>query len=96
MKSFFKTEKMTVDGTEITLREMSAGDSAALSAKDSVELLAIVCSLCVIEWQGETMEAIRANVPVRIMREVADRVFSLSGAEAKNSEPTPSADSSSA
>lgn len=96
MRSFFKTEKIVVDGEDLTLREFSAGDNAALSDKNAVDLPAIVCSLCVIEWQGETPETIRANVPARVMRQITEKVFEMSGADAKNSEPTPAGDSSSA
>lgn len=96
MQSFFKTKKVTVDGVEITVQELSAKDYLDFRQLAPAEKAATICARCVLEWQGETAETINANVPVRLLSEVMQAIFELSGLdEPKNSEPTPSADSSS-
>lgn len=96
MQSFYKTEKIKIDGVEITIRELSAKDFQDFNSLPPVEKAATMCSRCVLEWKGETAESINDNVPVRLLVEIMQALFKLSGLdEPKNSEPTPSADSSS-
>ncbi len=95
MQSFFKTQPLVVDGHSLTIRELSAGTVMAIAGKPQNEVALILCKECVVEWGGETIETITANVPTRIIRQIAAAVFDLSGiGDEKNSEPTPSAGSS--
>ena len=96
MQSFFKTKKITVDGVEITVQELSAKDYLDFAELPPADKAATICSRCVLEWKGETAESINGHVPVRLLSEVMQAIFQLSGLdEPKNSEPTPSAGSSS-
>jgi len=96
MQSFFKTEKVTVDSVDLTIQELSVKDHLDYAALDKEVKAATVCARCVHEWRGETPESINANVPARVLGEVLHHIFRLSGLEEpKNSEPTPSGDSSS-
>ncbi len=95
MQSFFKTEKVEVDGVSLTVRELSAKDHLDFSELPKADKAATVCSRCVIEWQGETPQSINDNVPARVLAIVMEHIFQLSGlAEPKNSEATPGAGSS--
>jgi hypothetical protein len=95
VQSLFKTEPLDLDGVAVNVREMSAAVVLSIRDKTHDEVALLLCKECVVEWSGETTESISANVPVRLIRKVADAVFRLSGFdEAKNSEPTPSAGSS--
>lgn len=96
MQSFFKSEKFTIEGVVVTIRELSAADHRSIFGKPPEDVAPLLCKACVTEWGGETVDAIIENVPVRVMREISAAIFRLSGIdEAKNSEPTPSAGSSS-
>ena len=97
MQSFFKTEKVKVDGVELTIKELSAKDSLDFSQLPPLEKASTVCSRCVIEWQAETPQSINENVPARMLATIMGHVFRLSGLEEpKNSEATPDAGSSTA
>lgn len=97
MQSFFKTEKVTVDGVELTIKELSVKDHLDFASLPSGEKAATVCSRCVIEWHGETTQSINDNVPARVLQIVMEHIFRLSGLDdPKNSETTPVAGSSTA
>lgn len=96
MQSFFKTEAVTVDGHVLTIKELSVKDHLDFASLDKEVKAATVCARCVSEWIGETPDTINANVPARVLGEIMGHIFRLSGLEEpKNSEPTPSANSSS-
>jgi len=96
MQSLFKTEKVRIDGIDLTIRELGAKDHMDFAAAAREDRAPLACSRCVVEWKDETVAAIAEAVPARILGELTRRIFALSGFdEAKNSEPTPSADSSS-
>lgn len=86
MKSLFKTDSLEIDdGTTITIRELAAGDHAALAELSQPEIIARVCKLCVTEWADEKEDDIKAAIPSRVMRRIAEKVFELSGiGDAKN------------
>ena len=97
MQSFFKTEKVTVDGHVLTIKELSVKDHLDFPAFDKEVKAATICARCVDEWKSETPETINANVPARVLGEVMHHIFRLSGLdEPKNSEATPDAGSSTA
>lgn len=97
MQSFFKTEKVTVDGVELTIKELSVKDHLDYADLPKGDKAATICVRCVSEWQNETPDTINANVPARVLGEVMQHIFRLSGlADPKNSEATPGAGSSTA
>lgn len=97
MQSFFKSKVIVVDGVTLTLKELSAADHLAMSGREGLEIAKFLCKCAVKEWEQESEESIGANVPARVMKEIAREVFELSGLDApKNSEPTPVDGSSSA
>jgi hypothetical protein len=96
VQSLFKTELVSFDGVALTVRELSAADHIEISGKPPGDVAPVLCKACVAEWADETVETLVANVPARLMLDIAARVFRLSGIdEAKNSERTTSAGSSS-
>lgn len=96
MQSFFKTEKVKIEGVELTIRELSVKDHLDYAALEKEVKAATVCTRCVAEWSAETPQSINDNVPARVLGEIMSHVFRLSGLdEPKNSEPTPSESSSS-
>lgn len=97
MQSFFKTEQVTVDGVQLTIKELSAKDHLDFAELPAGEKAATICSRCVAEWRGESSQSINDNVPARVLAIVMEHIFRLSGlAEPKNSEATPVAGSSTA
>lgn len=97
MQSFFKTEKVKVDGVDLTIKELSVKDHLDFSSLGQEVKAATVCSHCVAEWSSETPDTINANVPARVLAEIMSHIFRLSGLdEPKNSEATPVAGSSTA
>lgn len=97
MQSFFKTEKVNVDGVELTIKELSVKDHLDYAALEKEVKAATVCVRCVAEWNGETPEEINAKVPARVLGVIMEHVFRLSGlSEPKNSDATPAAGSSTA
>lgn len=97
MQSFFKTEKVKVEGVDLTIRELSVKDHLDYAALDKEVKAATVCTRCVEEWKNETPETINSNVPARVLGEVMGHIFRLSGLdEPKNSEATPDGGSSTA
>ena len=96
MKSLFRTKTVSVEGMTLTVRELSAGDHMAIVGAKGAQAAEEICARCVVDWKDETVESIRENVPARVMTEIVAHVFEISGLEvSKNSEPAPSADSSS-
>lgn len=97
MQSFFKTEKVTIEGVELTIKELSVKDHLDYAALDKEVKAATVCTRCVVEWSVETPQSINHNVPARLLGEIMAHIFRLSGLdEPKNSEATPAAGSSTA
>lgn len=95
MQSFFKTEKVTVDGHALTIKELSVKDHLDFGSLGQEIKAATVCARCVAEWNGESPETINANVPARMLAEIMSHIFRISGLdEPKNSEPTPAVGSS--
>lgn len=95
MKSLFKTKTVEVDGLTLTVRELSAGDHMAVVGAKGAQAAEEICKRCVLDWKDETIESIRDSVPARLMTQIVAHVFEISGLDvAKNSEPAPSADSS--
>lgn len=95
MQSFFKTEKVEVDGVSLTVRELSAKDHLDFADLPPGEKAATICTRCVAEWRDESPQSINDNVPARVLAIVMGHIFRLSGlTEPKNSEATPVVDSS--
>ena len=93
MQSFFKTKTITVQGVDLTLRELGAEDHRKIFGSDAEieenKIAPLLCKACVVEWKDETCESITANIPLRLLREIGTAVLELSGiSDAKNSEPT--------
>lgn len=97
MESFFKSERVKVEGRDLTIRELSVKDHLDFSSLDKEVKAATICTRCVAEWQAEKPQTINENVPARLLGEIMGHIFRLSGLdEPKNSEATPAAGSSTA
>ena len=97
MKSFLRTEEITIRGEPLTIRELTARDHIAMDDLKGAEFVAAICKHSVIEWEEESLEDIQSKVPLSMLNEIAEKIYELSGVDAaKNSVSVPSVDFSSA
>lgn len=106
MKSWLETAELKVRGQTLTVRELSAKETAEIreysrsleKAVDESQLhlrtLAEAARRSVVGWEAESVEDIVVNVPTSVLHAVSDRLQGFAKDDSKNSEPVQSEGSS--
>jgi hypothetical protein len=102
IKDILKRETVTIDLVgSIEIKELSARAqieiAEAYRKEKSFDAAFIACKHGVVGWSDSTVEDISSSMPMKVINEIAQRIYKLSGFdedEEKNLESAPSAVSS--